>query len=235
MIKAILFGSLSSICDVTRLEREAFNRAFLQNGIGVKWTPSGYEHRLRRKGRFKGVNDDFEELGIKNLQAFYADVEHHFRDLLDEVEIEPTEWFMKAQATLRRRGFRIGLVTGAARQTTLRVLAACFTSRASLMFDQVTSFEDGKRQKPHPDLFQFAMQKMKVGPNQCCAFEVTPEGVLAANAAGLYTVAIPTPYIPDTLMRAAADTRASSVQRNIDRFYAAKLGANHREAERIAS
>lgn len=51
MLKAVLFGSLSSIADLAEFEREAFNRAFLQHGLDISWTSSAYLYRMRHYGR----------------------------------------------------------------------------------------------------------------------------------------------------------------------------------------
>lgn len=84
--------------------------------------------------------------------AFLAEVEQHFRELIDETA--PT--LLPGAADLirdaHRAGLRLALVAGAERQTTLRVLAALFGTRASIVFDIVTALDTDTAPKPAPDL-----------------------------------------------------------------------------------
>lgn len=60
-------------------------------------------------------------------------------------------------------------------------------------FDQViTADEVGPgRTKPHPDLFLTALSRLKVPKEAAIVFEDSPNGVKAANRAGIFVVAIP--------------------------------------------
>jgi putative hydrolase of the HAD superfamily len=49
------------------------------------------------------------------------------------------------------------------------------------------------RTKPAPDLFLLAAERLGVEPPQCVAFEDSPNGVVAARAAGMVVVAVPGP------------------------------------------
>jgi HAD superfamily hydrolase (TIGR01509 family) len=49
------------------------------------------------------------------------------------------------------------------------------------------------RTKPHPDLFQKALDALGIKADQAIVFEDSPNGVTAAQAAGLFVVAIPNP------------------------------------------
>jgi len=49
------------------------------------------------------------------------------------------------------------------------------------------------RTKPHPDLFLRALERLQVKPEAAVALEDSPNGVRAARAAGILTVAVPNP------------------------------------------
>ncbi len=49
------------------------------------------------------------------------------------------------------------------------------------------------RTKPQPDLFLLALKTLSVSANQAIVLEDSPNGVLAANRAGIFVVAIPNP------------------------------------------
>jgi putative hydrolase of the HAD superfamily len=60
-------------------------------------------------------------------------------------------------------------------------------------FDKViTSDEVGiQRTKPHPDLFLLALEQLNVRANEAVVFEDSPNGVRAAQSAGIFVVAVP--------------------------------------------
>jgi HAD superfamily hydrolase (TIGR01509 family) len=62
-------------------------------------------------------------------------------------------------------------------------------------FDQVICADDVGvgRTKPNPDLFLLALNQLQIQNNEAMVFEDSPNGVLAANRAGIFVVAVPNP------------------------------------------
>ena len=60
-------------------------------------------------------------------------------------------------------------------------------------FDTICTADDVEHTKPAPDLFLAALANLNVPANQAIVFEDSPNGVLAANRAGIYCVAVPNP------------------------------------------
>jgi HAD superfamily hydrolase (TIGR01509 family) len=60
-------------------------------------------------------------------------------------------------------------------------------------FDKVICADDVGvgRTKPNPDLFLLALNQLQVRKHEAVVFEDSPNGVLAANRAGIYVVAVP--------------------------------------------
>ena len=60
-------------------------------------------------------------------------------------------------------------------------------------FDAILCRENVQRIKPDPELFLAALEALKVRADEALAFEDSPNGVLAANRAGIRVVAVPNP------------------------------------------
>ncbi len=58
-------------------------------------------------------------------------------------------------------------------------------------FKVVCTFEDVTQVKPNPELFLLAANKLGCLPSQTIVFEDSPNGIKAAHAAGIYSIAIP--------------------------------------------
>lgn len=70
--------------------------------------------------------------------------------------------------------------------------------------------EDVELTKPHPDLFVTSLACLAVGPSEAVVFEDSPNGILAARAAGVFAVAVPNP-ITAQLDLSAADLQLPSL------------------------
>lgn len=66
-------------------------------------------------------------------------------------------------------------------------------SRLALIpyFDIILTAEDVLRVKPEPDLYLLALSKLDLTPAEAVVFEDSPNGILAANAAGITCIAVP--------------------------------------------
>lgn len=58
-------------------------------------------------------------------------------------------------------------------------------------FESILCGDDVKQTKPYPDLFLAALKELNVLANEAIVFEDSPNGIRAANAAGIFSVAVP--------------------------------------------
>ena len=58
-------------------------------------------------------------------------------------------------------------------------------------FEHIICGDDVTRTKPSPELFLLALSKLNLSAEQAVIFEDSPNGVKAANAAGIFVVAVP--------------------------------------------
>jgi HAD superfamily hydrolase (TIGR01509 family) len=59
------------------------------------------------------------------------------------------------------------------------------------LIDVVCTRDDVLHVKPAPDLFLLAAERLRVAPVECIVFEDSPNGLRAAQAAGMHPVAVP--------------------------------------------
>ena len=93
---------------------------------------------------------------------------------------------------------------------TLRETGLASRLRVIVRGDQVA------RGKPHPDIFLAAAARLGVDPRSCLAFEDTPAGVRAAQAAGMVTVALTTSVTPEAFR--TARVQPEFLARDFDAF-----------------
>jgi HAD superfamily hydrolase (TIGR01509 family) len=107
-------------------------------------------------------------------------------------------------AAARTHGVRTAIVSSNDR---VRVLEHLARAGAAPDFDAIITAEgDPRRGKPNPTLYLEALDALDVAAPEAVAFEDSPNGIAAAKAAGLYTVAV-----PNDLTRGATGLEAADV------------------------
>ncbi|WP_068261525.1 HAD-IA family hydrolase [Janibacter limosus] len=94
-------------------------------------------------------------------------------------------------------GAPVAVATSATRELARVRLAA-----AGIGIDEVVTFDDVERGKPHPDPFLVAAQRLGVAPADCLVCEDAPSGIAAARAAGCAVLAVTTTSEADALVGA---------------------------------
>ena len=90
--------------------------------------------------------------------------------------------------TLKKRGIPTAVVT-----STSRPAAPERLERAGFLdlLDVVIARQDTEFGKPHPEPFLAAAERLDVPPEECLALEDSPNGIRAAQAAGMMAVMVP--------------------------------------------
>ncbi|MBS1250238.1 MAG: Validoxylamine A 7'-phosphate phosphatase [Chloroflexi bacterium] len=66
-------------------------------------------------------------------------------------------------------------------------------------FDFIATRDDVERGKPDPEIYQLVSQELDVLPTECLVIEDSPSGVEAALAAGMWCIAVSTPFTKQKL------------------------------------
>ncbi|GAC1403321.1 MAG: hexitol phosphatase HxpB [Chloroflexota bacterium] len=76
----------------------------------------------------------------------------------------------------------------------------------------ICSADDESHGKPDPAVYLTTARKLGVPPHRCVALEDSPNGVLAAKAAGMYCIAVPDRHLAADPRLDAADVRIPSME-----------------------
>ncbi len=87
---------------------------------------------------------------------------------------------------LKRRGLKIGLVTGSIWEN----IHAVLDNETIRLFDAVVTGQDVVHGKPHPEPYQKGAQALGLEPSQCVVVENAPFGIESAKKAGAFCVAV---------------------------------------------
>ena len=111
---------------------------------------------------------------------------------------EPMPGALELLCKLKAQGLKILIVTGSGQRSLLDKLNHHYPNIFSREL-MVTAF-DVKYGKPNPEPYLMGMQKGGLTPEECIVVENAPLGVRAAKAAGIFTVAVNTGPLPDSVL-----------------------------------
>jgi HAD superfamily hydrolase (TIGR01509 family) len=128
-----------------------------------------------------------DQYGLKvgDVQRAAERKEEYFLEMIREVK--PIEAVL--QIARRWHGIKpMAVASGGFRRQIEQTLDAL---GIRCLFNTVVCVEDYARGKPYPDPFLEAARRMNVLPAECLVFEDSPQGVQAAEAAGMQFVLVP--------------------------------------------
>lgn len=89
------------------------------------------------------------------------------------------------------------------------------------LFDAIVCADDvgAGRTKPNPDLFLTALNQLHVQKNEAVIFEDSPNGIKAANRAGVFVVAVPNPVTSLLSLEGADLILKSLAELSLDKLF----------------
>lgn len=116
----------------------------------------------------------------------------------------------------KEAGIRVALASSASKEDLLTYKNLL---GANDLVDEETSADDAKKSKPHPDIFDAALRRLKLSATECIALGDTPYDAEAAGHAGLRTIGVTTGgWTREELLAAGCVEVYESVAELLERF-----------------
>jgi HAD superfamily hydrolase (TIGR01509 family) len=201
-IKAVFFDQDGVIIDTERDgHRVAFNQTFKEFGYDFSWSVEKYHELLQVSGGKERMRH------YLHTEGFGAQVKPEDEDqLIREMHKKKTETFVGLIETgklplrpgVKRlmketmdAGLRLGVCT-TSNERAARAVAHGILKE--IEFEFVLAGDVVSKKKPDPEIYNLALQKTELQPEECIVIEDSRNGVLAANAAGMHVVATTNVY-----------------------------------------
>jgi HAD superfamily hydrolase (TIGR01509 family) len=189
MIKALLFDFDGLILDTETPEYLAWQNVYAEFGQTLTLEDWGQIVGGTAASDFHPVAH-LEALAARSLADFDLESRVRTESMHAILAAKPRPGVLETLESAQRLGLRLAIASSSPHSWVDDHL-----QRLGLFhhFETVQCSDDVSRTKPEPELFLAAQNRLGVAANQALVFEDSPNGVLAANRAGIRVVAIPNP------------------------------------------
>ena len=189
-LKAVIFGSIGSFSETSRIQLESFNEALSQNGLKHQWDEKEYIEFLKIQGGLNRLKQVFPESSPQVLEKIHSDKTRLFQQKLTERESYLRTGFEAFCKMLLQNNILIGLASTTFMDSIDAILKSLNTiSKVNFAFIGHQGLT--QRQKPDPEIYEIALREMGVKKEEVVAFEDTRLSLMSPIHAGIKTIAIP--------------------------------------------
>lgn len=190
MLKAVIFDLDGLLVDSTPLHQEAF-RLFIES-FGKVYLPSAGREGMRIIDMVEDYKEIFDLPG--NVEDLYQKRQQIYYELVrNQLRLFPHT--LPLLEKIKNRDLQMALATSGDKEY-IRTLFTKFPQLKDY-FSIIVASEDVLRGKPHPDVYQKALEKLGVTPKEAIVIEDSANGILAARAAGISVICVPNRNYPD--------------------------------------
>jgi len=201
-IKAIFFDQDGVIIDTERDgHRVSFNMTFKEFGFTDEWSVDYYhellqiaggkermKHHAQTKGFSKPIQpEELDEL-VKNMHKRKTAL---FVELIETGKLPLRPGIHRFMQEAMQAGLIIGVCTTSNEQAAHAIAYKVLTD---IKFNFVLAGDIVSKKKPDPEIYNLALSKAGVKPEECMVIEDSRNGVLAGKAAGMHVVATTNVY-----------------------------------------
>jgi len=188
-IRAVVFDMDGVLIEAKDWHYEALNRALGLLGQAI----SRYDHLATYDGL--PTRKKLEMLSIerglpRRLHGFINELKQQYTLQIVHTECKPVFQHEYALSKLKADGLRLAVASNS-----VRASVELMMERANLApyLDVVLSNQDVEHAKPHPEIFQVAMERLGSEPDETLVIEDNPHGIEAARASGAHVMVVQTP------------------------------------------
>jgi HAD superfamily hydrolase (TIGR01509 family) len=200
VLRALIFDVDGTLAETEDLHRQAFNRAFADLGLPWHWDPPLYADLLAVMGGKERLLHYIETAHPAEAEALRPRMPEihdrktrHYGDLVVSGALALRPGIARLLAEARAGGVKLAVATTTSRPNVDRLVEVNFPA-GDRPFDVIACGDEAARKKPAPDVFELALRRLGVAPEEAIAFEDSAAGIRSALDAGLPVIATRSRY-----------------------------------------
>ncbi|MEW5834428.1 MAG: HAD-IA family hydrolase [Pseudomonadota bacterium] len=200
-IAALVFDVDGTLADTEEAHRVAFNMAFERMHLGWQWNRTEYLRLLQVAGGKERLAAFIRSLQVPAAErrrllglvaAVHAEKTKFYCSVVQDGAVPLRDGVVRLLSEARSAGCRLAIASASATASVHALLRSALGPSGLELFSVIACGDEVPAKKPAPDVYELALQRLGVRHDQAVAFEDSTHGLLAADAAGLWTVVTPT-------------------------------------------
>jgi HAD superfamily hydrolase (TIGR01509 family) len=193
-LKAVFFGSIGTVAETSEIQRRSYNLAFNRLNIDCYWNVANYCEMLK----VPGGKDRLRNFTIPNISEEDVDKVHNLKEeiyaeLIEREDISRIE-FVEVFHHSKASDLKVGLITTTSEKN-INSLSKALEDKVNFSdFDIITTAKDCTKPKPNPEIYENALRKIGVSPNEAIAIEDTQVNLDASLSANINSILYPGEY-----------------------------------------
>jgi HAD superfamily hydrolase (TIGR01509 family) len=195
MLQALLFDVDGTLADTERDgHRVAFNRAFREAGLPWEWDVAAYGDLLSVTGgkerirHFLDLRPELPQLDDPAIAELHAAKTRYYVELVARGQVPLRDGVGRLISEARSAGLALGIATTTSPANVTALLDATLGPDAAEWFAVIAAGDVVPAKKPAPDVYTYALDRLRLPPANVLAFEDSENGLRAARDAGLNVV-----------------------------------------------
>jgi len=203
-IKAVLFDMDGVLIEAKDWHYEALNKALGLFGMEI----SRYDHLVTYDGlptRRKLDMISMERGFARELHSFVYEMKQLYTMEIVHAKCKPRFYHEYALSKLKSQNYKIAVCSNAIRNSVEVMM------KKSALYDYLDFFisnQDVKNGKPDPEMYNTAIERLNLKPEQCMIIEDNEKGIQAARASGGHVMGV----------EVIDEVNYQNIMRNIRRF-----------------
>jgi len=205
-LKALIFDCDGVLVDTERDgHRVAFNKAFAKKGYNIEWDVELYKELLKVAGGKERMRHYFDQTRwpedvtdkdslIKELHKLKTDL---FMQIIESGELPLRPGAARLVDEVIAENVGLAVCSTANERAVNLVVEKLLGPERKAKFDLILAGDVVSKKKPDPEIYNLALQRLDLKPNECVVIEDSRNGLLAAKTAGIYCVITTNSYTKD--------------------------------------
>ncbi|SPF79499.1 HAD-IA family hydrolase [Pseudoprimorskyibacter insulae] len=201
MLAALIFDVDGTLAETEEAHRAAFNRCFLEAGLDWHWSQADYAKLLKVTGGKERMQHHRDACGSgpcdDQIAALHRRKTAIYGDIIHGGGLALRPGIDALMGSARAAGLKLAVATTTSRANVDALTRACWGRDAAHVFDVIAAGDEVPRKKPAPDVYDLALSRLGLPPDQCIALEDSRNGLVSAKGAGLRVLVVPATYTQD--------------------------------------
>ena len=193
-MRSILFGSIGVLVESSEIQRKAFNEAFKEFGLDWYWNVANYIKMLEKPGGLNRIAEYSKfKLNENDIKVIHNLKVKYFKSL-SKNQLKPRKGILETIDYGLRNNIKIGFVTTTNKPTLDIVKDGLSEFIDFSKFDLITYEIDASNKKPHPDIYNYAIEKLNLNRLSSISIENTIQSCNSSIKAQIHTLFYPGEY-----------------------------------------